>query len=62
MTTEAQKRATAKYDSANTVQLKLKLNVKTDADILAVLEQVAHLPGGKQGYIKRLIRQHIGTA
>lgn len=46
------KDAQARYDEANTVQIKLKLNIKTDADILARLEQV----GNKQGYIKALIR------
>lgn len=53
MTTEAQKKATMKYDAANTVQVKLKLNVKTDADILERLDQVEN----KQGYIKMLIRK-----
>ena len=55
METEAEKRARAKYDAANTVQLKMKLNKKTDADILAKLEQA----GNKQGYIKALIRADI---
>lgn len=49
---ESTKRAITKYDAANTVQLKLKLNKKTDADILARLEK----SGNKQGYIKELIR------
>ncbi len=61
MTTEAQKRATAKYDSKNTIQLKMKLNLKTDADIISRLEEISKLPGGKQGYIKMLIRQDLGT-
>ena len=52
MTSEAQKRASVKYDSANTVQIKLKLNKKTDADILAIL--AAH--ENVQGFIKKLIR------
>ncbi len=52
---EAQRKAVAKYDAANTVQLKFKLNSKTDADILAKLESV----GNKQGYIKALIRADI---
>ena len=43
------------YDKANTVQVRLKLNIKTDADILKKLEQV----GNKQGYIKALIRADI---
>lgn len=55
METEAEKRARAKYDAANTVQFKMKLNKKTDADILAKLEQ----SGNKQGYIKALIRADI---
>lgn len=55
MATEAQKRAKLKYDEANTVQLKLKLNRKTDADILARLDAVAN----KQGYIKDLIRADL---
>lgn len=54
-TTEAQARATAKYDAANTKQIMLKLNLKTDADILAKLERV----GNKQGYIKQLIRADL---
>lgn len=52
MTTEAQKRATAKYDAANTRKILLKLNLNTDADILQRLDEV----GNKQGYIKELIR------
>ena len=55
MTSESNKRAAAKYDAANTTQIKLKLNLKTDADILKRLEDV----GNKQGYIKSLIRQDI---
>lgn len=53
--TEAQKRAVEKYDAANTKQLKLKLNNRTDIDILEKLDRV----GNKQGYIKRLIRKDI---
>ena len=52
MTTEAQKRAKQKYDSKNTKQVMLKLNKKTDADILDRLEG----SGNVQGYIKQLIR------
>ena len=52
MVTEAQKRASAKYDKLNTTQVILKLNIHTDADILQKLESV----GNKQGYIKTLIR------
>lgn len=45
----------AKYDAANTVQVKMKLNKKNDSDILERLEKV----GSKQGYIKALIRADI---
>lgn len=55
MASEALKRAIAKYDAANTVQVKLKLNRVTDADILERLEEV----GNRQGYIKRLIREDL---
>ena len=55
METEAEKRAKAKYDAANTVQIRLKLNKKTDADVLEKLEE----SGNKQGYIKALIRADI---
>lgn len=49
---KAQLRAQAKYDKDNTVQIKLKLNKKTDADIISVLARCKN----KQGYIKELIR------
>ena len=55
MATEARKRANAKYDKANTKQIILKLNLKTDADILSRLETEEN----KQGYIKRLIRNDL---
>ena len=53
--TEAQKRATAKYDAKATKQIMLKLNIKTDADILTKLDSEPN----KQGYIKELIRADI---
>ena len=55
MATEAQKRATAKYDAANTVQFKIKLNKATDADIIEHLKA----KDNKQGYIKELILQDM---
>ena len=58
METEAQKRAREKYEKANTVQFKMKLNRKTDADILAKLDEIG--VGKKQTYIKALIRNDIG--
>ena len=55
MNTEARLRANAKYDAKATRQVMLKLNIKTDADILRKLDSV----GNKQGYIKDLIRKDI---
>lgn len=52
---EAQKRAQAKYDKANTKQVIMKLNKITDADILEMLDQTPNV----QGYIKQLIRDDI---
>lgn len=55
MASEAAKRAQMRYDRAHTVQVHLKLNVKTDADIIGKLAATA----SKQGYIKQLIRADI---
>lgn len=55
MTSDARKRAVAKYDAQNTKQIKLKLNLRSDHDILERLEEV----GNVQGYIKQLIRDDI---
>jgi len=55
MASEAQKRAAQKYDAANTKQVHLKLNEKTDADILWKLSTVDTV----QGYIKQLIRNDM---
>lgn len=48
--------AAHKYNQKNTVQVPIRLNIHTDADILAKLETVA----SKQGYIKELIRRDMG--
>lgn len=53
------KTAQARYDEAHTVQITLKLNLKTDADILARLAEQPATSGGKQGYIKKLIREDM---
>lgn len=45
------------YDASNTIQIRLKLNKKTDADILNRLDAVPN----KQGYIKGLIRSDMET-
>lgn len=55
MATDAQKMASSKYDAANTIQIKLKLNKTTDADIIEQLQAQSN----KQGYIKELIRNDI---
>lgn len=52
---KAQIKASAKYDKANTKQIVLKLNLKTDDDILTKLNSLAN----KQGYIKQLIRNDL---
>ena len=46
---------TKKYDTANTTKVSLKLNKKTDADIIEYLDSVEN----KQGTIKKLIRDEI---
>ena len=56
MTTEAQKRAVAKYDAKNTKVYAIKLNRKNDADIIEKLDSQTNV----QGYIKELIRKDIG--
>jgi len=55
MTTKAQLKAQAKYDKNNTVQVMLKLNLGSDADIIAKLQA----EGNKQGYIKSLVREDM---
>ena len=52
MASEAQKRASAKYDKGHTKGIYLKLNTKKDADIIEFLNGVDNV----QGYIKNLIR------
>ena len=47
--------AKRRWDAENTTQIRLKLNKKTDADILEKLDNVK----SKQGYIKELIRADI---
>lgn len=50
--TKAQLKAKEKYNKANTITLCLRLNKKTDKDIIDILDKV----GSKSGYIKELIR------
>ena len=44
-----------KYDRANTTRYQLKLNNKTDKDIIQKLNEVQN----KQGYIKQCIRENL---
>ncbi len=52
---KAHSAATVKYNQNNVKQIKLNLNLKTDADIIKALEDVPN----KQGYIKELIRKDL---
>lgn len=58
MATEAQLKAGYKYDKTNTRQVHLKLNLRTDGDVLEKLDSVP----SKQGYIKALIRADLERA
>lgn len=53
--TDAKREAIARYDAKATRQIHLKLNLKTDADILGQLDKVKNV----QGYIKELIRKDL---
>ena len=44
-----------KYDKVHTKKYCIKLNLKTDADIIELLDNLDN----KQGYIKALIRSNI---
>ena len=55
MATEAQKKAVKRYNAANVKMISLKLNIKTDKDILEHMHDISN----KQGYLKKLIRADI---
>ena len=55
MVSEAKKKAQLRYDKYNTRQIILKLNTKTDADIIGKLDNA----GNKQGYLKDLVRSNL---
>ena len=50
--------ATAQYDRENTTRINLKLNNKTDADIIELLKG-KRSGEGIQTYLKRLIREDM---
>ena len=54
---EAQKKASRKYNDENTRQIKFSFSLKYDQDIIAMLDSVPN----KQGYIKDLIRADIAA-
>lgn len=55
MVTDAHKAANRRYDKTNTRQIALKLNIHTDADVIAWLDQQTN----KQGALKSLVRAAI---
>lgn len=57
-TTEAQRRAKKKYNKKMQRNLTLSLNRKTDADVLAFLENKENIGG----YIKSLVRKDMDKA
>lgn len=52
MASEAQRKAVAKYDAANTVQFKIKLNKTSDKEMIEFLKSLDN----RQGYLKDLIK------
>jgi len=52
---EARSRAQAKYDKAHTTGFYMKLNIRTDIDVIRWLQKQA----SKQGAVKKLIREEI---
>ena len=55
MTSVAKKKSKARFDKLNTRHFGMKLNIRTDADIISRLNEV----GSVQTYIKELIREDI---
>ena len=55
ITSPSQMKAQAKYDAKNTIRVSMKLNRKTDCDIIQWLER----QGNMQGAIKKLIRSDL---
>lgn len=55
MASEAQIRASKRYNKENTMMLSIRFNLKLDADIIEYLEKAE----SKTGLIKKLIREEI---
>lgn len=49
------KNAQQRYDRENTVFVGLKLNKKTDKDIIEILSKVPN----KQGFIKKILKEFV---
>lgn len=58
ITSESQKRAQARYDAEHTVRISLKLNIRTDQDIIRWIRRQSSM----QGAIKQLIREKLEEA
>ena len=46
----------ARYDAANTLRINIKLNLRTDADLIAALDAAP----AKQTLIKQALRAYLG--
>ena len=57
-TREARRRAVKKYQAENTKLLQIRLNFRTDQDILAKLSTEESM----SGYVKKLIRDDINRS
>lgn len=55
MISEAQKRAQKKYDAENVYQFSIRLSRKTDAEIIAALEEA----DSRQGLVREALREYI---
>jgi len=58
ITSESQVKAQARYDRQNTVRFSLKLNIRTDQDVIQWMRKQKSM----QGSIKQLIRDEISRA
>lgn len=56
---DARSKASMKYDQANTVQIVIRLNKRTDEDILKYFAKLKRLNESRQGFIKSAIRDRI---
>ena len=57
MTTEAKKKSKARFDALNCVKFGIKLNKRTDAELIELLQSVE----SKQGLIRQALREYIAN-